>query len=290
MKLLITGATGFIGSYLVERFSSQYELVCLIQDKTKAKSYPNVEWILQDMGNPLDEAKIPCDIDVIIHLAQSRHYREFPERTWDIFQVNLQSTLFLLDWGRKIGINKFIYASSGGIYGYSYEKFIEADTTNLINFYLTSKYCSELLIGNYNSYFTTVVFRFFFVYGPKQKGMLIPRLIENIRKGEPIIIYGKTGVRINPIHVQDAIKAFSPSLETPVSGVFNIAGDEVISIKELSEKIGRLIGKKPVFVYEKSMLPGDLIGDNSRMKSLLGIIPNISLNQGISEVVQSFDP
>jgi nucleoside-diphosphate-sugar epimerase len=246
-----------------------------------------VTWIEQDLFEPLEEKHLPEKLDGIIHLAQSRYYRNFPEKGEDIFRVNIEGTFHLLELGRKRGIKKFIYASSGGVYGYSYEKFIETDTINPVNFYLTSKYSSELLIGNYNPYFSTVVFRFFFVYGPKQKGMLIPRLIENVRKGEPIIIYGKSGVRINPIHVQDAIRAFQPSLETPVSGVLNIAGDEVVSIKELSETIGRLVGKDPVFIYEKSNIPGDIIGDNSRMKSVLGVVPEIHLDKGIAELVKS---
>ena len=115
--------------------------------------------------------------------------------------------------------------------------------------------------------------------------MLIPRLIDNVRKGEPIIIYGKSGVRLNPIHVKDAIMAFSPALETPVSGVFNIAGDEVVSIKELSERIAGFVGKDPVFLYERTMTPGDIIGDNSRMKTVLGVTPEIRLDEGIREVV-----
>jgi len=287
MKLLVTGGTGFIGSDLVEMLAQKNELFCLIQDKNKARSHPNVEWVMQDLGETLDETELPDHIDAIIHLAQSRHYKEFPEKIWDMFHVNVRGTLCLLEYGRRRKIQKFIYASSGGIYGYSYEKFIETDATNPINFYLTSKYCSELLIGNYTPFFQTVVLRFFFVYGPKQKGMLIPRLIENVRKGEPIIIYGKSGVRLNPIHVKDAIKAFSPALETPVSGVFNIAGDEVVNIKELSERIGRWVGKEPIFVYEKSAIPGDIIGDNSRMKSVLGVIPGISLNEGIAELLGS---
>jgi len=286
MKLLVSGGMGFIGSHLVEMLAQKNELFCLIQHKNKAKSHQNVEWVVQDLGKSIDEKELPDRIDAIIHLAQSRHYREFPEKIWDIFHVNVQGTLSLLEYGRKRKIQKFIYASSGGIYGYSYEKFIETDTTNPINFYLTSKYCSELLIGNYTPFFHTVVFRFFFVYGPKQKGMLIPRLIENIKKGEPIVIYGKTGVKLNPIHVKDAIKAFSPALETPVSGVFNIAGDEVVSIKELSERIGDLVGKVPLFVYEKSNIPGDIIGDNSWMKTVLGVFPTISLKTGISEMIQ----
>ena len=287
MRLLITGATGFMGSRIVSDLVSHHHLFAFYHETRPDLNIDGVTWIKQDLSRPLEEEDLPRRLDGIIHLAQSRYYRNFPEKGEDIFRVNIEGAFQLLEFGRKRGIKKFIYASSGGIYGYSYEKFIETDTINPVNFYLTSKYSSELLIGNYNPYFSTVVFRFFFVYGPRQKGMLIPRLIENVRKGEPILIYGKSGVRINPIYVNDAIKAFSPSLETPVGGVFNIAGDEVVSIKELSEKIGRLVGKDPIFIYEKSITPGDIIGDNSRMKSVLGVIPEISLNEGIAELVTS---
>ncbi len=286
MKLLITGATGFIGSHLVEGLGRQHQLVCLIHDRKGSCLNPNIDWIVQDLGSPLDETRIPSGIDAIIHLAQSRHYREFPEKARDIFRVNIESTLSLLEYGRKNGISKFIYASSGGIYGYRYEKFIETDVTNPINFYLTSKFCSELLVGNYNPYFSTVIFRFFFVYGPNQQGMLIPRLLNNIRKGEPIIIYGKSGVRINPIHVMDAIKVFEPSFESSVTGVFNVAGNEVISIKELAETIAALVGKESIFIHEKSNIPGDILGDNSRMRSVLSVVPEISLKKGISEMIR----
>ena len=282
----MTGATGFIGSRIVAELLGAHRIFALYHENRPDQQLEGVTWIEQDLSKPLEKAKLPKEVDAILHLAQSRNYRNFPERADDIFEVNIEGTYHLLELGRRVGIKKFIYASSGGIYGYSYEKFMETATINPVNFYLTSKYCSELLIGNYTPFFQTVVFRFFFVYGPKQKGMLIPRLIENIKKGEPIIIYGKSGVRLNPIHVKDAIKAFSPALETPASGVFNIAGDEVISIKELSERIGTWVGKEPVFVYEKSVIPGDIIGDNSRMKTGLGVFPTISLKTGISEMVQ----
>jgi UDP-glucose 4-epimerase len=286
MKLLISGGTGFVGRCLIERLYREYELVCLIADPAKAKFHPNVEWVIQDLDSPFKESNLPNDVNVIIHLAQSRHYRNFPDRAWDIFNVNIQSTMALLEYGRKIGIDKFIYASSGGIYGYSYEKFIETDTTNPINFYLTTKYCSELLIGNYNSYFNTVVFRFFFVYGQGQQGMLIPRLANNIRMGDPIILYGKQGVKINPIHIDEAIQVFRPAFEQSITGIFNVAGDEIISIKELSELIGEAVGRDPKFIYETDPVSGDIIGDNSRMKSMLGIVPRISVKAGIPEVVQ----
>ncbi len=286
MKLLITGATGFIGSHLVKRLSTDHELYCLVADMGKTKPSPHIEWIHQDLASPLDESRIPGGIHAIIHLAQSRHYRDFPGKVGDMFEVNMKSTLSLLELGRRLGVEKFIYASSGGIYGYSYEKFIETDSTNPINFYLTTKYCSELMIRNYNAYFHTVVLRFFFVYGPGQRGMLIPRLIDSIQKGDSIILYGKEGVRINPIHVSDAIKVFQPSLESPVTGSFNVAGDEVVSIKGVSEMIGDLLEKSPHFSYEKSGVTGDILGDNSRMKTMLGVIPEVSLKAGLLEMIR----
>ena len=285
-RILITGAAGFIGDALVARLNAEQEIFALVRKRPSKRVTAEVSWIEQDLTQSLNVAGLPDDLDVIIHLAQSRLYRQFPEMAEDIFRVNVGSTLSLLEYGRKVGVKKFIYASSGGIYGYGSEKCSEADAANPRDFYSTSKYCSELLIGNYKPYFEVVVFRFFFVYGPKQKGMLIPRLIENVRKGEPIIIRGESGTRLNPIHVEDAIRAFSSALETPASGVFNIAGDEIVSIRDVSERIGAFMGKEPVFRYEKNVVPGDMIGDNSRMKADLGIVPTISLKTGISEMLQ----
>ena len=100
--------------------------------------------------------------DTVIHLAQSRHYRQFPERADDIFAVNVKSTFQLLDYARRAGAGRFLHASSGGVFGYSYEKFVETDPVNPLNFYLSSKYCAELMVGNYRDYFLTIVLRFFF--------------------------------------------------------------------------------------------------------------------------------
>jgi len=286
-KILMTGATGFIGSHAVENLARNHHVLGLYHQKEPPRGLKKAIWIKKDLSLPINGLNLPTSPDIIIHFAQSRHYRDFPERSRDIFDVNIRSTFSLLEFGRKVGIQKFIYASSGGIYGYSYERFMETDIINPVNFYLTSKYCSELLIANYNNFFTTVIFRFFFVYGKEQKEMLIPRLIKRIREKAPIILHGESGIRINPIHISDAVKIFAPAVESKVSGVFNVSGDEVMSIRELAEIIGDLIGESPRFVREKSSIPGDVLGDNSRMKSVLGVIPEVSLKEGISAMIQA---
>lgn len=283
MKILVTGATGFIGRHLIKSLIGEHQLFCLA--RKKGRDEPHIQWIRQDLSLPLDASLLPPEIDVIIHLAQSEHYREFPQGSREIFKVNIESTLSLLEYGRTIGIQKFVYASSGGIYGYSYEKFIETDTINPVNFYLTSKYCSELMIGNYNKFFQTVILRFFFVYGKGQRRMLVPRMISQIKQGLPTVIYGREGIKINPIYIEDTIKIFDPILVEPVTGIFNIAGNEIINIKELALLIGGLLNKEPNFIYEPNTHIGDIIGDNSRMKSVLGIVPKVSLKEGIEVMI-----
>ncbi|MEW6096968.1 MAG: NAD(P)-dependent oxidoreductase [bacterium] len=286
MKILITGATGFIGSNLVKFLSEGNNLYCLTRSEINLPEGNNVKWIRQDLSDDLSYSRLPKNLDVIIHLAQSRHYKEFPKEVFDIFDINVRSTLTLLEYGRKVGIKKIILASSGGIYGYSYEKFAESSIITPVNFYLSSKYCAELLTANYKDYFSTVVFRLFFVYGEGQKNMLFPRLIESIKNDQPISIYGKEGVKINPIYIRDVVKTFKSALDYSVKGIFNIGGDEEISIKALAELIGKSIGKKPKFTYQQTAYPGDILGDNSKMKAILKVSPEINLKEGIKRMLE----
>jgi len=288
MKILITGATGFIGSRLVSILQTRHELFALVRPKTPRKELPGVKWLEHDLSQTLDQVRLPDRMDAIIHQAQSRHYREFPEGGKDIFDVNIRSTFQLLEYARKAGVRHFIFASSGGVYGYSYERFVETDPVNPLNFYLSSKYTSELLIANYQPFFYTVVFRFFFVYGPGQKGMLIPNLISKVVKGDLITIEGNPGLRINPIYIEDAVQVFEPALNLTSSELFNIAGDEVVTITDLVTLMGEASEKQPYLQYHTIPSGGDLIGDNTHMREVLGVIPKVSLRNGLKAIVRSF--
>ena len=284
-RILITGAAGFIGSRLVSILQTRHELFALVRPKTPRKELPGVKWLELDLSQTLDQVRLPDRMDAIIHLAQSRQYRKFPEGGKDIFDVNIRSTFQLLEYARKAGVRDFIFASSSGVYGYSYERFVETDPVNPLNFYLSSKYTSELLIANYQPFFYTVVFRFFFVYGPGQKGMLIPNLLSKVVKGELITIEGDPGLRINPIYIEDAVQVFEPALQLPSSALFNVAGDEMVTITELVGLIETVSGK-PGLIQHKGPNPvGDLVGDNSRLKKVLGVYPGTPLLQGLRRML-----
>ncbi|TLY28387.1 MAG: NAD(P)-dependent oxidoreductase, partial [Nitrospirae bacterium] len=140
MNILVTGTTGFIGSWLVKRLMSDHALYCLTRTAGLLPVHPQVHAIELDLADTFDAGRLPASMDAIIHLAQSRHFRKFPDYAKDIFQVNTQSTLQLLDYGRQAKIKVFVCASSGGVCGYQPRPIVETDSPELLNFYLASKY------------------------------------------------------------------------------------------------------------------------------------------------------
>lgn len=284
MKILITGATGFVGSHLARTLQPRHEIFALARKRPTPDFPTQAHWIEQDLTQPLDYSRLPDRVEAVIHLAQSKFYRQFPDQAQDIFAVNIQSTFQLLEYARRVGVECFIFASTGGIYGYSYEKFVETDPVNPLNFYLSSKYSAELLIANYQPFFSTVVFRFFFVYGPGQRGMLIPNLLGKVQRNEPVVIEGNPGLRINPIYVEDAVQVFEPALELSTSALFNVAGNEVITLTDLVELMEQVSGKKASIQHTEANPGGDLIGDNGRMKEILGIQLETPLRQGLNKM------
>ena len=281
MRVLVTGANGFIGGHLIRELAPRHELFALARGGPKGEAPDGIQWIEHDLTQPLEGAGLPSEIDAVIHLAQSRHYKEFPDRADDIFAVNVQGTFRVLEYARAAGADSFVFASTGGVYGHSYEKFVETDPVSPLDFYLTSKYAAELLIANYKRFFRTIVLRLFFVYGPTQEGMLIPNLLGKVRAGATITVEGPLGLRINPIYVGDAVRVFEPALALESSELFNVAGDESVHLSELVELMGQVTGASASIEHTASSPHGDLVGDNRRMKEVLGVTPATSLADGL---------
>ncbi|MBK7588377.1 MAG: NAD(P)-dependent oxidoreductase [Bacteroidetes bacterium] len=141
-----------------------------------------------------------------------------------------------------------------------------------------------MLIANYQTYFDCIVFRPFFIYGKRQKkDMLIPRLVENINQGNEIKLEGEHGLRINPIHVQDASDAILQSFDLNGSYTINLGGDEVLSLKQICEIIAQKMDKKTNFTHLEK-IPNDVYGDIALLKKLIGA-PRHRFEQGIDELL-----
>lgn len=284
-KVLITGCNGLIGSTLMNLLSQNNSFEVFGIGRSQSN---RINVIKLDLSEDWSSNALPEKIDVVIHLAQSEKFRDFPNSAKEVFNVNTISTLKLLDYAKNAGAKKFIYASSGGVYGNSDIGFNE-DSPILPNkdlgFYLTTKFSSELLVANYVSFFSVNILRFFFVYGPKQKkNMLIPRLIESVTNGSTITLQGLEGIRINPIYVEDAAQAITKIMQDPSSQNINIGGNEIVSLKEICDIIGKEIDKQPHFEIQDTEVK-HLIGDVTKMKSFY--VPKISIREGIIRMLKN---
>lgn len=287
--ILITGGTGLIGAEVIRRIGTEHAIYAVSRRQNNLLSM-KTRIISCDLSKPFDDSLFPAEIDAVIHLAQSEHFRDFPARAADVFNVNTRATFQLLDYARRAGARTFIYASSGGVYGSGASGFDENTpivARSGLGFYQSSKLCSEILADNYTSLMNVIMLRFFFVYGPEQKpSMLIPRLVESVRNGTPISLQGESGIRINPTYVSDAADAVIGSLALIDSHKINIGGPDVLSLREIATEIGEQVGREPVFSIDKQTQPGHLIGDIGKMRSLL-FSPKISFKKGIADLITS---
>lgn len=282
---MVTGATGLIGSNLLPRLQCDWQ-VFGVSRRQLSEDFDRgrVHHIAVDLSKTWDTKAFPSRVDAVIHLAQSEHYRDFPERAVDVFQVNTVSTLRMLDYARRAGASTFVLASSGGVYGHHEQEFtedLEISATGDLGFYLCTKLCAEVLMENYSAFFNVIVLRFFFVYGPGQRrSMLIPRLVRSVLEEKPITLQGRDGIQINPTYISDAVTAIYRSLRLKGSQKINVAGPEVLSLRRVGEVIGKILGKKPKFHLQPEMGPRHLIGNIRKMSEVLGP-PLVGFEDGI---------
>jgi nucleoside-diphosphate-sugar epimerase len=291
-RCVITGATGLIGSSLVKELAGQWRIDAIAR-RAPDERLGDVNWHAMDLSAGFDDDALPKHVDSIVHLAQSEHFREFPDRAFDVFQVNAATTASLLDYARRAGARSFVLASSGGVYRPapdSLHEELDIVSRGDLGYYIGTKLCSEILAEPYTSLFTVAIIRFFFVYGPGQRqDMLIPRLLRAVRNGEPVTLQGEHGLRINPTHVSDAARATAHAMDLRQSDKINVGGPQVVALRELCEIIGRRVGRAPVFRTNPGEEPYPLVGDIEKMRRLLSP-PRVGIEEGIAGLVEAPGP
>jgi nucleoside-diphosphate-sugar epimerase len=283
-SILVTGASGFLGSHLVQSLLADGQEVHALA-RREARLPPGVRRIDGDLADPAFPIHLPPRIDTVVHLAQSRHFRHFPDQAQDIFAVNVQATALLADYARRAGAQQLVFASSGGVYSPSEDRLVETAPISPLNYYLSSKYAAEILLTAYRPHFRCVILRPFFLYGPGQQGMLVGGLLARIRAREPITIDGDPGMRTNPLFVDDAVLALRAALRLERSAVINLCGDEAVTVTELANILGELSGVAPLVTHDHTRPSRDLLGNNTGMKELLGLGRTTTLREGLRRTV-----
>ncbi|MBF0418489.1 MAG: NAD(P)-dependent oxidoreductase [Magnetococcales bacterium] len=286
-RILISGAAGFLGGALVRHLAGSHDVWCLA--RRPGPKLQGVTWVPHDLACGRLPEGLPDRIDAIAHLAQSKRFREFPDGAADMMAVNVAAPLYLADWARQAGARTFVYASTGGVYAPSEAALSESDRVEAVGplaFYCASKLAAEMLLSPFGDSFAVVVLRPFFIYGPSQPAdMLMPRLVQRIRNGEPLTLQGSEGMRFNPIHVEDAARLTALALNLERGTVLNLAGPEVTTLKRVGETLAAGLGVAPLFITEQGKTPPHLVADTHAMTQTLGN-PAIGLEAGLASLWQ----
>jgi UDP-glucose 4-epimerase len=287
MRILVTGASGFIGGQLVPALVERgHEVVCAVRNPAAHDAPTGATVVDVDLDQPIPR-DLPA-VDAVIHLAQANV--GFPDGATELFRVNTVSTQELLDYARRVGIEHFFYASSGSVYGFGDRPFRETDPVVPHDFYAVTKIAAEQLIAAYGGYFSTTVFRFFAPYGPGQSGRLIPGVVDRVREGKPVTLNDGGRPRMNPLYIDNAVGAIVAALELDGQNVVNAGGDDIVDIRELAVLAGEALGRDPVFEEGDGGVAGDLIGDTGLFRERFGSGGFLAIAEGIRRVVAAGDP
>lgn len=278
MRVLVTGASGFIGSQLVPALvASDHDVHALVRAGGWVDNLREATIVEADLARPLDRRSLPV-VDAVVHLAQANV--PFPDAARELYLVNTLSTQDLLEYARQIGACRFLLASSGSIYGLGETAVTEDEPRRATDFYAVTKRNAEQLVEAYRDYFSSAVLRPFTPYGPSQHGRLISSLISRVSKNVPVTLNGEGRPRITPIFIDDLIRMIVEAVELDGHQVVNLAGDEVASIRDVALLIGEALEREVRF-ERGDTATGDLVADNAHMHAVFAPGSLVPLTDGI---------
>jgi UDP-glucose 4-epimerase len=317
MKALITGGAGFVGSHLAEALLGRGDEVFVI-DNLSTGSIENIEhlkvsgrfhYTIETIMNEPVTAELVDRADIIFHLAAAVGVRLIVESPVNTIETNVHGTENILKLANKKK-KKVVVASTSEVYGKS-DQFPFHEESDLVMgptmkgrwSYACSKAIDEFLALAYfkEKKLPVVVVRLFNTVGPKQTGqygMVIPNFVKQALAGRPITVFGDGSQSRCFTDVADVVRALIELAEHPeaVGEVFNVGGDNEITILDLAKKIQALTGSKSeiVFVpYDKAYEEGfeDMqrrVPDLSKVKNLIGYEPTQTLDQTLERVIDYF--
>lgn len=256
--------------------------------EVRGAGFEFVEGDLNEMDLP---ALLGGGFQAIVHLAGQPGVR----KSWgDDFTAysrgNVDATQRLLEAALHASPgSRFVYASSSSVYGQA-ETYptTEGMLPRPHSPYGVTKLAGEHLVGLYGENFglTTTAFRFFTVYGPRQRpDMAFTRFLTAAREGAPISVYG-TGEQVRDFtFVEDIVSALVAAVNSrePLPPVMNLSGGSSVSVNEVLEAIAEIAGR-PLDIQRSESMRGDVFrtgGDSSLARTALGWRPVTPLVQGL---------
>jgi UDP-glucose 4-epimerase len=322
MRVLITGGTGFVGSHLAQAFLERGDEVLVLDTASTAKvldfkNNPTYAGRFRYVkGSVLDYTLLDGlmrKADLCYHLAAVVGVEHYVDDPFGVLDVNINGCQNILKTAFH-NDTKVVFSSTSEIYGKSKDVPFKEYGDRMLGptsidrwCYSTSKAAGEHFCFAWGRLgLPVVILRYFNVYGPKldkiDRGRVMTIFMGQLLRGEPLTIVNDGRQTRAFTYVDDAIRATMACglVDAAVGGIFNIGTDRETTILELAKvmlkEFGRnpedpknLVFKKQEDVYGKSYQDIDRrVPDVTRMKTILGITPQVSLEDGVKKTCEWF--
>jgi nucleoside-diphosphate-sugar epimerase len=285
-RILVTGASGFVGQALCERLLQSHTVWTLDRSPRTGGRH-----VVQDLSGPLDVSRLPVAIDAVIHCAAVVG-DDSPEAL-SLESVNVEGTRQILDYASRVGAGEFIFISTGGVYRPSETLLTEDSPVGCPGKYVQSKQQAEALCLAKSSGMKLTVLRPFFPFGPRQRNRLVPRLQQRIFSGAPVVLRGgEDGPRLNPVWLQDLVDAVALTLGRGgrTAETYNVSGREVVTLRELATMIARRLETPVRFEVCDDLPATNWVGSWRKINADLGWEPAVSVDVGIGIALREATP
>lgn len=308
MKILLTGAAGFIGSNLAEALLDRGDEVCAVDNfndyYSLARKERNILTASRQRGYTLHRMDIR-DFealqtifererpDKVCHLAAMANARYSINRSLLYEDVNVRGTLNLLELSRLSGLEHFVFASSSSIYGDRANDgtpFGEEDRVDApLSPYAATKRTAELHAYTYNHLYGLKIsaLRFFTAFGPRNRPDLAVHLFTSaIDRGEPLKLFGDGSARRDWTYIGDTVRGIMAALDRPFEyEIFNLGRGESQAEMDLIRAAEAALGKQANILHleRPATDPGITFADISKARRLLGFEPTTSFAEGYAQ-------
>jgi UDP-glucuronate 4-epimerase len=307
MRVLVTGAAGFIGSHTCQALLARGDSVVGIDNfdpfydpAIKRRNLSEVQASGGDrfaflQGDLLDQADVDRafdlgPFDVVVHLAAKAGVRPSIQDPIAYVRANLETTTRLLETCLRRGPKRVVFASSSSVYGADSDAPFgeQAHADRPVSPYAATKRAGELLAHTYAHLhgFDVTCLRFFTVYGPRQRPeMAIHKFASALCKGEPIPVFGDGGSSRDYTYVDDILVGVLGAIDRPQGfAVFNLGGDRETKLLDLIRMLGQALSVQPNLVHLPEAA-GDVprtSADLTRATAGLGYRPKVSIEDGLA--------
>ncbi len=293
MKVLVTGGAGFIGSHVADALvKAGYEthVIDNLSAGKKENINPKAIFHRADIRNYKEILPIFSEIDYVFHLAALPRVVPSIQDPQTSHDINVNGTLNVLLAAKNHKTKRVIFSSSSSVYG-NVDKlpFHENMPANPMSPYALQKYFGERMCRLFSEIYglETIILRYVNVFGPRYPkegpyALVVGKFLEQRKMGSPLTIVPDGKQSRDFVHAYDVARANILAAEAPKAGfgeVINIAGGRNYSVLEIAD----LIGGPKVFV-EPRLEVKHTLADISKARELLGWKPEISFDEGISQL------